>query len=119
MPPTSVQISAVTVGPLKETSDYLDTVKSRKSVTLLPNIDGHESDLATTQATLASLQSTLRSKQANVDYTETQYARYQNLLNEGAVSQAELDGWKNNYTAAQADRDAAMQQILATIKNTN
>jgi multidrug efflux pump subunit AcrA (membrane-fusion protein) len=153
MPPTSVQISAVKVGPLKETSDYLGTVKSRKSVTLLPNIDGHvtqisvtsgqfvpagtkimqidsrmqsaqtnavkaaadsvESDLATTQATLASLQSTLRSKQANVDYTKTQYDRYQNLLNEGAVSQAELDGWKNNYTAAQADRDATLQQIQA------
>ncbi|MBC7998692.1 MAG: efflux RND transporter periplasmic adaptor subunit, partial [Leptolyngbya sp.] len=153
MPPAVVQISPVITAPFKEKSDYLGTVKSRKSVTISPNVDGHitlipvtsgqvvsvgqkimridsrmqsaqanageaaadsvQSDLASAHATLASLQNTAKSKQANVDYTKAQHARYITLQNDGAVSQSELDSWKNSYTAAQADRDAATEQIQA------
>lgn len=153
MPPPAVTIEPVSVAPYREKSTYLGNLRSRKSVTLSPNVDGHvtdipvvagqfvtagqrimqidsqmqsaqtnavaaqadsvESDLATAKATLKSLESTLKSKNANVEYTRTQYGRYQTLRAEGAVSQSELDSWKNNWSAALADRDATTQQIEA------
>lgn len=153
MPPAMVQVCSVSIGPFKEKSEYLGTVKSRKSVTLSPHVEGHireirvtagqlvragepimhidsrmqsaqtnaveasadsvQSDLATARATLESLQSTLKSKEANLEYTRAQHARYSSLQSDGAVSQSELDSWKNNFAAAQADKDAALQQIEA------
>lgn len=153
MPPAMVSIEPVTVAPFKEKSDYIGNLKSRKSVTLSPNVDGHitkilvtagqvvqpgarimqidsrmqsaqtdavasaadsvQSDLSTAQATLRSLQSTLKSRTANVEYTKSQHDRYLTLQNEGAVSKSELDSWKNNFAAAQAERDATLQQIEA------
>lgn len=153
MPPVMVTIEPVNVGPYREKSTYLGNLRSRKSVTLSPNVDGLvtnirvvagqnvkagerimqidslmqsaqtnavgaqaesvASDLSTAQATLHSLESTLQSKNANVEYTKTQFARYRNLRAEGAVSQSELDSWKNNWSAAVADRDATVQQIEA------
>ncbi|HEY9734010.1 MAG TPA: efflux RND transporter periplasmic adaptor subunit [Drouetiella sp.] len=153
MPPAAVAIENVHVGPHQDKSLYLGTIKSRKSVTLSPNIEGivteidvtagemvntgHkimkidslmqtaqtnavaaqadsvQSDLQTARATLKSLNSTLQSKQSQVDYTKTQYARYVKLCSEGAVSQSDLDTWKNNMLAAIADRDSTLEQIEA------
>jgi len=153
MPPAVVSIEPVRVGPFKEKSDYLGNVKSRKSITLSPNVEGHitsievtagqtvpagarimridsrmqaaqtdaigsaadsvRSDLSNAEATLRSLQNTLISKQANVEYTKSQHGRYRTLQSEGAVSMAELDSWNNNYKAAVAERDAVQQQIEA------
>lgn len=153
MPPSAVSIAPVTVAPFKEKSTYLGTLKSRKSVTLSPNVEGNvtqinvmagdsveagqrimqidarqqaaatsagkagadsvQSDLATAKATLRSLQSTLKSKLANVEYTKTQYDRYVVLQAQGAVSQSELDTRKNSLAAAQAERDATLQDIEA------
>jgi len=134
MPPSMVTIEPVNVAPFREKSTYLGNLRSRKSVTLSPNVDGLvtnirvvagqsvkagerimqidslmqsaqtnavgaqadsvASDLSTAKATLRSLESTLQSKTANVEYTKTQFARYRNLRAEGAVSQSELDSWK-------------------------
>jgi RND family efflux transporter MFP subunit len=153
MPPAAVAIENVQVGPHQDKSLYLGTIKSRKSVTLSPNIEGNvteiyatagelvshgqkimkidslmqtaqtnavaaqadsvQSDLATAKATLKSLNSTLQSKQSQVEYTKTQHARYVKLCSEGAVSQSDLDNWKNNMLAAIADRDATLEQIEA------
>ena len=149
--PASVRIETVTLSPFKEKSEYIGTLKSRKSVTLSPHVEGHitqifvsagqtvktgekimqidsrqqaaqthsyeaaaesvMSDLANAKASLASLQSSLQSKLSNVEFTRAQHQRYQNLAGQGAVAQSELDSWKNHYTAAQADRDAILQQI--------
>ncbi len=153
MPPAVVQVAPVKLGPFKEKTDYICTLKSRKSVTLSPHVDGHiteifvssgqnvkagdkimkidsrmqsaqtnaveigaasvESDLSTAKATLASLESALIGKKANVQYNETQLSRYTNLRKEGAVSSSDLDLWRNNCSTAQADRDATLQQIEA------
>ncbi|CAN5697441.1 efflux RND transporter periplasmic adaptor subunit [soil metagenome] len=153
MPPAAVAIEPVKVGPYQDKSLYLGTIKSRKSVTLSPNVEGNvteinvtagqivrpgqrimkidslmqtaqtnavaaqadsvQSDLSTAKATLMSLNSTLHSKQSQVEYTKTQHARYVKLCAEGAVSQSDLDNWKNNMLAAIADRDATKEQIEA------
>lgn len=153
MPPSAVAIEPVTVGAHHDKTLYLGTIKSRKSVTLSPNIEGNiteinvtagqlvttgqkimkidslmqtaqtnavaaqadsvESDLETAKATLKSLNSTLHSKQSQVEYTRTQHDRYVRLCAEGAVSQSDLDNWKNNMLAAIADRDSTLEQIEA------
>ncbi|MBS1953839.1 MAG: efflux RND transporter periplasmic adaptor subunit [Cyanobacteria bacterium SZAS-4] len=153
MPPAAVAIEPVKVGPYQDKSLYLGTIKSRKSVTLSPNVEGNvteiyvtagqivnpgqkimkidslmqtaqtnavaaqadsvQSDLSTAKATLKSLNSTLQSKQSQVEYTKTQHARYVKLCAEGAVSQSDLDNWKNNMSAAIADRDSTQEQIEA------
>lgn len=153
MPPAVVAVAPVSLAPFRETTHYLGNLRSRKSITLSPNIEGHvtqiqvtagqvveagqrimqidsrmqsaqadagadaadsvASDLATAKATLRSLQSTLKSRIANVEYTKSQHDRYANLQSEGAVSHSDLDSWKNNASAAQAERDATLQQIEA------
>ncbi len=153
MPPAVVAIEPVGTAPFKEKLNYLGTLRSRKSVTLSPNVEGDitkifvnageviepgtkvmqidprrqaaqtdasasaadsvQSDLATAEATLRSLESTLKSKLANVEYTKSQHARYTKLASEGAVSQADADGWQNSYAAAQAECGAIQQQIEA------
>lgn len=153
MPPAAVAIEPVQVGPHHDKTLYLGTIKSRKSVTLSPNIEGNvtdinvtagqlvntgqkimkidslmqtaqtnavaaqadsvQSDLDTAKATLKSLNSTLHSKQSQVEYTKTQHARYVKLCAEGAVSQSDLDTWKNNMLSAIADRDSTLEQIEA------
>ncbi len=153
MPPAAVAIVPVTTAPFKEKSIYLGNLKSRKSVSLSPNIEGNvtsirvtagqsvkageeimridslmqtaqanavaagadsvQSDLGTAEATLRSLQSTLQSKIANVDFARTQFQRYTTLRAQGAVSQSELDTWKNSMAVAEGDRDSVIQQIEA------
>jgi len=75
--------------------------------------DSIKSDLASSKATLASFESTLKSKYANLEYTKSQFNRYNNLQKEGAISASDLDARKNSYIAAQAEVDATIQQIQA------
>ncbi len=153
MPPATVQVEEVRVEKFKDRSEYIGTMKSRKSVSLLPHVEGHitaifvnagdsvkagariltidsrmqvaqqasaeaaaetvQSELASEKKELASLESSLQSKLSNVEFTKAQYKRYESLARQGAVAQSELDQWKNNFAAAQAERDTVLQQIEA------
>ncbi|CAN5401040.1 hypothetical protein BH11CYA1_BH11CYA1_04460 [soil metagenome] len=107
----------VASGQLVKPGDKIMQIDSRmQSAQMSASVaaaDSVESDLANAKATLAALESTLRSRQANVDFTSTQNSRYKNLQSDGAVSQSESDSWKNNHLAALADRDTVVQQIEA------
>lgn len=152
-PAAVVDVDPVQIATYSDKSDFLGTLKSRKSVTINPHVDGHivailvqsgqlvhagqqlmkidsrlqseqvnaveagaesvEADIATAKATLASLESQLKSKTATMDYTKAQHQRYISLQKDGAVSKADLDSWTNNFSVAQAERDAIAQQIEA------
>jgi multidrug efflux pump subunit AcrA (membrane-fusion protein) len=152
-PPAVVEVSPVQITTYSDKSDFLGTLKSRKSVTISPHVDGHivailvqsgqmvqagqllmkidsrmqsaqvnavaagaesvEADIATARATLASLESQLKSKTATMDYTRAQHQRYVSLQKDGAVSKADLDSWTNNSSVAQAERDSILQQVEA------
>ncbi|MCB9470022.1 MAG: efflux RND transporter periplasmic adaptor subunit [Candidatus Obscuribacterales bacterium] len=152
-PPTVVQVLRLSEAPYLEKEEYLATMRSRKSVSICPFVEGHvteilvqagtevkagsllmtidsrvksaqtqavdaaahsvESDLEVARATLASLESTLESKKAEAEYTRSQFERYKNLKKDGAVSDADLDSWKNRSVSARAEVDAALQQIKA------
>lgn len=150
-PPAEVATKELKKQAYAEKFEYVGSMKSRKSISLFPHVDGHitridvragenvkagqkimqidsrlqsantssfeaatetvKADLASAEKSLAALESSLKSKIANVEFTNAQYHRYQTLAGQGAVALSELDSWKNNYLAAQSDRDAVIQQI--------
>jgi multidrug efflux pump subunit AcrA (membrane-fusion protein) len=154
-----VKLSTVESSTIDETSEYLATLKSRKSVTLQPQVDGqvtkilvqsgakvaagtpliqvnsakqeaavsglmaaaesNQADLESARATLVSYQADLRSKISDLKFQQQRYDRYFKLQNEGAISQQDLDQYRNNLDTARAslyaqDAKIKAQQALIT-----
>jgi RND family efflux transporter MFP subunit len=129
---TPVQIAAVAESPVRESSEYVATLKSRRSITLQPQIDGQitqilvhsgehatqgqplmQIDPAKQQAQVSSQQATHTSRIATLNYWKQQAERLQVLYDGGAVSKQELDQTKSQYAQAEADAhalDAAVRE---------
>ena len=122
---TPVQIAVVADAPVSETSEYLATLKSRRSITLQPQIDGQitaivvhsgehvtqgqqlmQIDPAKQQAQVLSQQATRSSRLATLNYWKQQAERLQVLFEGGAVSRQELEQSKSQYAQAEADASA-------------
>jgi multidrug efflux pump subunit AcrA (membrane-fusion protein) len=148
-----VKLSTVESSTIDETSEYLATLKSRKSVTLQPQVDGqvakilvqsgakvaagtpliqvnsakqeaavsglmaaaesNQADLESAKATLVSYQADLRSKISDLKFQQQRYDRYFKLQNEGAISQQDLDQYRNNLDTARANLYAQNAKIKA------
>jgi RND family efflux transporter MFP subunit len=120
-----VKVATVGVSPIPETSTYVAVLRSRKSITLQPQVEGQvhkilvrsgdqvnagdalmEIDPSRQQAAVNSGEAVRASKLANVRYAEQQYERLQTLVAGGAASQQELDQAKSNLESAKADLDS-------------
>lgn len=148
-----VKIATVESGSIDDTSEYIATLKSRKSVTLQPQVDGqvakilvqpgakvaagtpliqvnaakqqaavsslvaaaesNQADLESARATLVSLQADRRSKIADLKFQQQRYDRYVELRRAGAVSQQDLDQYRNNLDASKASLYAQDAKIKA------
>lgn len=148
-----VKLSTVESSTIDDTSEYLATLKSRKSVTLQPQVDGqvakilvqsgakvaagtpliqvnsakqeaavsglmaaaesNQADLESAKATLVSYQADLRSKISDLKFQQQRYDRYFKLQNEGAISQQDLDQYRNNLDTARANLYAQNAKIKA------
>ncbi len=148
-----VKIATVESGSIDNTSEYIATLKSRKSVTLQPQVDGqvakilvrpgakvaagtpliqvnaakqqatvsslvaasesNQADLESARATLVSLQADRRSNLSNLKFQQQQYDRYVELRRDGAVSQQNLDQYRNSLDAAGASLYAQDAKINA------
>jgi multidrug efflux pump subunit AcrA (membrane-fusion protein) len=148
-----VKIATVESGSIDDTSEYIATLKSRKSVTLQPQVDGqvakilvrpgakvaagtpliqvnaakqqatvsslvaaaesNQADLESARATLVSLQADRKSKIADLKFQQQRYNRYVELRRAGAVSQQDLDQYRNNLDAARASLYAQDAKINA------
>ncbi len=148
-----VKLSTVESSTIDETSEYLATLKSRKSVTLQPQVDGqvakilvqsgakvaagtpliqvnsakqeaavsglmaaaesNQADLESAKATLVSYQADLRSKISDLKFQQQRYDRYFKLQKEGAISQQDLDQYRNNLDTARANLYAQNAKIKA------
>ncbi|MGA7954334.1 MAG: efflux RND transporter periplasmic adaptor subunit [Gloeobacterales cyanobacterium] len=148
-----VKLSTVESSTIDETSEYLATLKSRKSVTLQPQVDGqvakilvqagakvaagtpliqvnaakqkatvsslmaaaesNQADLESARATLVSYQADLRSKISDLKFQQQRYDRYAALRKEGAISQQDLDQYRNNLDTARASLYAQNAKIKA------
>lgn len=125
-----VKIAPVSVAEIRETSDYLATLKSRHSIVLQPQIDGQvtqilvaagdrvqagqpmiQIDPARQAAMVTSEQSNRLAKMASLNYWQGQAERMERLHEGGAISQQELQQARMSLASAKADVAALAAQV--------
>ncbi|HKA86918.1 MAG TPA: efflux RND transporter periplasmic adaptor subunit [Haliangiales bacterium] len=129
-PPAAVKLQTLVAGSIQDASEYIGTLKSRRSITVQPQVEGQltkifvksgdtvdagtplmQIDASRQQAAVASAQATRAARLASLAYAKQQLERIQRLYDEAAVSKQELDQAKANRDSAQADVDALGAQI--------
>jgi len=129
-PPAGVKTITLAPTEIRDTTEYVGSVKSRRSVTVQPQVDGQlikifvksgdtveagkplmQIDPARQQAAVSSAQATRAARLAQLAFAKQQLERVQRLYGEAAVSKQELDQAKANYEAAQAEVAALGAQI--------
>jgi RND family efflux transporter MFP subunit len=122
-----VQTVAVTLAPVPQSSEYVATIKSRRSATLQPQVDGRlmqinvrsgdhvkagQSMMAIDplhqQASVDAQQATERQKKAVFDYNTLQTERQKKLFEAGVISRDVLDQAQQSYDNSKADYDSAV-----------
>jgi RND family efflux transporter MFP subunit len=123
-----VKTVAVSLQPVAQSSEYMATIKSRRSATILPQVSGlltkilvhsgervkagqvlMEIDPRQQQATVASQGATERQKKALFDYDTIELDRQKKLFAAGVTSRDALDQAQQAYDNAKADYEAALQ----------
>jgi len=129
-PPTPVKVQKVQDQPIGDSSEYVATIKSRHSATIMSDVEGWifgihvhsgqlvhkgdtlmEIDPRRQQATVSNYDSQRRSKEANLAWAKSQYERTKALAEGGVVSKQELDQAQSTYESAVADVKAMDAQI--------
>jgi RND family efflux transporter MFP subunit len=120
-----VQVAPVTLSPVPNSDTYVATIKSRRSSTMQPQVDGNlvkifvkSGDLVKAgqvlmridplkqMATVQSQQGTQAQKKALYDYTQIQVERQRKLFEAGVVSRDAYDQATQAYENAKADLEA-------------
>ena len=123
-----VQTAAVELQPVARTSEYVATIKSRRSATLQPQVSGQlisirvksgdhvragqivmEVDPRQQQANVASLRATERQKKALADYDASDLVRQSKLFEAGVVSRQVYELAQQAADNAKADYEAAVE----------
>jgi RND family efflux transporter MFP subunit len=123
-----VKTAAATLQPVAQSSEYMATIKSRRSATILPQVSGlltkilvHSGqgvkagqalmtiDPRQQQATVASQEATERQKKALFDYNTIQLDRQKKLFEAGVSSRDAFDQAQQAYDNSKADYEAALQ----------
>jgi RND family efflux transporter MFP subunit len=121
-----VKTVSVSMQPVAQSSEYMATVKSRRSATILPQVSGiltsiqvHSGehvksgqvlmtiDPRMQQATVASQAATEQQKKALFDYDAIELDRQKKLFAAGVTSKDALDQAQQAYSNAKADYEAA------------
>jgi RND family efflux transporter MFP subunit len=130
MPPMPVGTITLANKPVEQVSEFVASLKSRRSSTIQPQAEGHltriavrsgervsqgallfEIDSAPEQAALASLQSMRPMREAELSYAQQQVARSKALLEAGAVSQREVEQFETTVRTTEAQIKALDEQI--------
>ena len=123
-----VQTVAVSMSPVPDGSDYTATIKSRRSATLQPQVNGRltgisvrsgelvkagqvlmEIDPQYQMASVRSATATERQKKALYDYNTIQIERQRKLYEAGVVSRDAYDQAQQSYGNTKADYEAAIE----------
>jgi RND family efflux transporter MFP subunit len=123
-----VQTATVKLEPVAQSSEYVATIKSRRSATLLPQVSGlltqilvrsgdhvkagqrlMEIDPRQQLATVESLRATERQKKALYDYHAVEVERQRKLFEAGVTSRDVYDQERQAYENAKADYESAGQ----------
>jgi RND family efflux transporter MFP subunit len=130
MPPMPVDIVTLAAKPVEQTSEFVASLKSRRSATIQPEVEGSltridvrsgqtvsqgtllfEIDSAPQQAALASLQSMRPMRESDVEFARQQVVRNKTLLNAGAISQREVEQFESQLRSAEAQLKALDEQV--------
>lgn len=130
-PAMGVEVLTPEPRSIEQTTEYIGTVKSRRSTTIQPQAEGFitriavrsgdrvragavlmEVDSASQQATVANLQSLRAAREADVAFARQQDQRMRTLLEAGAVSARELE----QATTALQTSEAQLQAVDAQIR---
>jgi len=122
-----VQTVAVTLSPVAQTSEYVATIKSRRSATLEPQVQGTLTRIRVTSgahvtagqvvmeinprlqlATVESARATERQKKALYDYNALEIERQRKLFEAGVTSRDAYDQARQSHDNAKADYESAV-----------
>jgi RND family efflux transporter MFP subunit len=123
-----VQTVAVTLSPVAQTSEYVATIKSRRSATMTPQVSGllteilvHSGDHVKAgqvimkidprqqQATVDAQRATERQKKALYDYNTVEVERQRKLFEAGVTSRDTYEQEQQTYQNAKADYESAVE----------
>jgi RND family efflux transporter MFP subunit len=129
-PGVPVEVATLKERPVEQTTDFVGIVKSRRSTTVQPQVEGFitrilvssgdhvrpgaplfEIDVRMQQAAVASLESLRASRRADVEYARQQAQRMKTLLEGGAASQAEMEQAQTTLATSEAQLQAIEAQI--------
>jgi RND family efflux transporter MFP subunit len=124
-----VQTATVTLQPVAQSSEYVATIKSRRSATLQPQVSGvitqilvrsgdlvkagqllMEIDPRLQKATVESARATERQKKALYDYHAIEVERQRKLFEAGVTSRDAYDQAKQSHDNAKSDYESAVEQ---------
>ncbi|MGH9383395.1 MAG: efflux RND transporter periplasmic adaptor subunit [Vicinamibacterales bacterium] len=125
-----VEAVALENKPVEQSTEFIASLKSRRSTTIQPQVEGFvtriavrsgehvsagavlfEIDSARQQATVAQLESMRSMRVADLEYARQQAQRSKTLFEVGAMSQRELEQAETAVRTSQAQLDAVEQQI--------
>jgi RND family efflux transporter MFP subunit len=130
MPPTPVAIAEARVAPVADATEYVATLKSLRSTTVQPQVDGQitridvvsgqrvalgapliQIDARRQQAAVSSQEAELASRQAAVTFARQQAQRATELLAAGAISRQEQEQAATALETADANLKALEAQV--------
>jgi RND family efflux transporter MFP subunit len=122
-----VQTQSVALAPVEQSSDFVATIKSRRSVTLMPQVNGNLTQIlvksgdhvhagqlimvvnpAQQKALVDAQRSTENQKKALYDYNVVEFERERKLFDAGVTSRDTLDQAEQSYKNTGADYDSAV-----------
>jgi len=122
-----VQMATVALSPVAQSSEYVATIKSRRSATLQPQVDGRITDIKVhsgdhvaagqvilnidplhQQAAVDSARATERQKKALYDYNTLEQERQKKLFDAGIISRDTYEQAEQAYENTKADYQAAV-----------
>lgn len=125
-----VQTMTVAAAPVPQTDEYVATIKSRRSATINPQVDGNvtsievrsgeqvkagqllmQIDPAKQEATVASQEATDQQLQAVYQYNQLQVDRQRKLFADGVISKDALDQAEQAYASAKANYDSGLATL--------
>jgi RND family efflux transporter MFP subunit len=123
-----VQTVTVAMAPVAQSSEYVSTIKSRRSATLQPQVNGALTEILAKsgdhvkagqtimqidprqqQAAMDSQRATERQKKALFDYNTIEVDRQQKLFDAGVTSRDAFDQEQQAYQNAKADYESAVE----------
>ena len=129
-PAMPVKVAAAQVHDIQDASEYVATIKSRNSATIMSDVEGwisgihvHSGDFINKgqtlmeidprrqRATVSSQESQRAAKEANLQWTKVQLERTKALASSGVVSKQDLDQAQATYDSAVADVQSLDAQV--------